>query len=84
MSRLAIPQVRTRGDVGWMAVNRFHGTDDPNVLMDCPGCRQPIALHHAIDAEGVVAPSVVCPWPGCSFHTFVRLAGWDGGAVPRR
>jgi hypothetical protein len=36
---------------------------------------------HAIDADGTVHPSVVCPARGCSFHDFVRLDGWSFGDV---
>jgi hypothetical protein len=36
---------------------------------------------HSIDANGTVMPSVVCPAPGCSFHTYVRLEGWTAGPL---
>jgi len=36
---------------------------------------------HSIDADGTVMPSVVCPKPGCSFHTYVRLEGWTAGPL---
>ena len=39
---------------------------------------------HAIDAMGVVSPSVVCPIQGCSFHEFVELDGWNFGSLPKR
>lgn len=35
--------------------------------------------HHAVDAQGTVWPSVVCPTPGCEFHRYVQLDGWTGG-----
>ena len=35
---------------------------------------------HAVDAQGAVWPSVVCPTPGCEFHRYVQLDGWTGGA----
>lgn len=50
-----------------------------DTLMCCPLCKclspikQPV---HAIDQEGVVAPSVVCP-NGCGFHAFVTLDKWE-------
>jgi len=36
---------------------------------------------HAIDAQGVVSPSVVCPAPGCDFHRFVQLDQWANGFI---
>lgn len=36
---------------------------------------------HAISADGVVSPSVVCLAQGCDFHDFVRLEGWTAGAI---
>lgn len=36
---------------------------------------------HAIAADGVVSPSVVCLVQGCDFHDFVRLEGWTAGAI---
>lgn len=35
---------------------------------------------HAVDAQGAVWPSVVCPALGCEFHRYVQLDGWTGGA----
>lgn len=45
----------------------------------CPGCGRAFTLGgvHAIDANGVVSPSVVCPYPPCVFHVFVRLEEWE-------
>jgi hypothetical protein len=31
---------------------------------------------HAIDAQGNVSPSYVCPAGGCDFHEHIRLEGW--------
>ena len=36
---------------------------------------------HRIAPDGTVMPSYVCPSTGCSFHTFVRLIGWDPSHV---
>jgi hypothetical protein len=33
---------------------------------------------HRVSKDGTVSPSYVCTKPGCSFHTFVRLVGWQG------
>lgn len=45
----------------------------------CPRCGRYTHLHpdyHAIDRDGNVTPSVICPFDSCDFHDFVRLDGW--------
>jgi hypothetical protein len=32
---------------------------------------------HRVAADGVVAPSYVCPVAGCGFHVWVRLLDWS-------
>lgn len=32
---------------------------------------------HRIAADGRVSPSYVCPIPGCRFHAFIRLVGYE-------
>jgi hypothetical protein len=63
---------------------------DAGVSITCPQCgttsrlRDPLALParadgthgHVIAADGTVAPSVVCPLPGCGWHVWARLDGW--------
>lgn len=49
----------------------------------CPACGMSASLRgtHQIDADGYVAPSLVCE---CGFHEHVRLDGWIPlGAVPQ-
>jgi hypothetical protein len=48
--------------------------------MRCPGCERGAALDHSIDSQGVVKPSVVCPYDDCTFHAFVTLEGWSDEA----
>lgn len=36
---------------------------------------------HAVNAQGAVWPSVVCPALGCEFHRYIRLDGWSDGAL---
>jgi hypothetical protein len=50
--------------------------------MTCPNGHGLTLRGHAIDKNGNVSPSVVCPVRGCSFHEFVRLDRWSFGAVP--
>jgi hypothetical protein len=47
----------------------------------CPNGHSITLKGHSIDADGTVRPSVVCPTAACEFHDFVRLSGWDAGAV---
>lgn len=46
----------------------------------CPMCGKSGTLHpniHTISVTGIVSPSMVCPYPPCSFHEFIRLDGWS-------
>ncbi len=47
-------------------------------LVCCPQCGVECSLRgtHAVEADGTVRPSLVCPTEGCSFHEHVRLDGW--------
>lgn len=50
-----------------------------HVAIVCPTCRGTLTLSsaiHTVAANGTVNPSFVCTKAGCSFHTFIRLAGW--------
>lgn len=48
-------------------------------IVCCPECTKlmTIGRNHEVDPEGIVTPSLVCPYPGCSFHQSVRLEDWD-------
>lgn len=52
----------------------------------CPGCGKVMLLgsNHTVNAEGVPAPSCVCPFPPCNFHEFITLADWAKPSTPRR
>jgi hypothetical protein len=52
----------------------------------CPGCKRGALLgsNHVVVAGGIVSPSVVCPFPPCTFHDFVVLDDWDRPSTPRR
>lgn len=43
----------------------------------CPEGHIGSISNHTIDDQGVVNPSVVCPWEGCDFHDFIQLEGWE-------
>lgn len=48
------------------------------ILVTCPSCqRDAAALDHAVDAEGRLSPSVICPHEGCDFHAMCHLVGWE-------
>lgn len=64
------------------------GVDRPRwVSIRCPQCERglsivrdyenPMGTHH-VAVDGIVAPSVVCTHPGCTWHVFIRLEGWPG------
>jgi uncharacterized Zn finger protein len=41
------------------------------LMVTCPGCGQEFECDHAVDAEGRLSPSLVCP--ACGYHQYVRL-----------
>ncbi len=44
----------------------------------CPDCGTVGSLDgHAIDRDGLVSPSVVCPKDGCEFHKWIQLSHWN-------
>lgn len=49
------------------------------VITRCPNGHIGSLDAHRIAGDGTVSPSVVCQHPGCSFHEFIRLDGWEGG-----
>jgi hypothetical protein len=42
----------------------------------CPQGHRGSLLEHDISDDGVVTPSCVCPFDGCTWHEIVRLDGW--------
>lgn len=49
--------------------------------MTCPNGHLLTLRRHAIDWDGAVSPSVICPEKGCTFHAYVRLANWTFGRI---
>lgn len=49
--------------------------DEDIVVLTCPTCKRMAALDHEINQEGVVSPSVECPYD-CGFHDHIKLVGW--------
>lgn len=49
------------------------------VAFCCPNGHIGGLSDHEIAPDGTVSPSVVCPEPGCDFHEFIKLEGWQGG-----
>lgn len=50
-----------------------------HVAVVCPICHGTLTLSsaiHKVANDGTVSPSFVCTKVGCTFHTFIRLAGW--------
>jgi hypothetical protein len=50
--------------VGQVVCSRGHGSDIS------------LAVHQVAD-DGTLHPSYVCPTPGCDFHVWARLDGWE-------
>jgi hypothetical protein len=58
---------------------------DGSATITCPKCGSFGSLAgHSIAADGKVTPSLVCPWPPCTFHDWGRLNGWPGGSYTGR
>lgn len=55
----------------------------------CPQCHGamsvgggvPFGSGHTIDEVGTVSPSVVCPYPPCTWHVFIRLTNWPNAVT---
>lgn len=79
----------------WFLLPRGHWTrveetvpGRSNVFVCCPVCGLVAGLPHAIDAAGVVSPSLQCPYDHegarCPMHLMpVTLEGWTHGARAR-
>lgn len=75
---IEIPKKRNYGDSipgSWYLVYK-----EKHTIFVCPSCGQPSCLqdeargnNHTITPDGTVQPSVVCNWPGCTFHDFIKL-----------
>lgn len=43
----------------------------------CPDCNRSATLYeHDVAADGIVMPSLVCPYEDCNYHEHVKLEGW--------
>lgn len=87
------PSVRTWRPFRPLSFDRFEGAGAPPPLhwkpchprtahlfkaeLTCGRGHGIVLGNHDIRPDGSVHPSVVCRTPGCSFHTFVKLAGWQ-------
>ena len=65
------------------------GTDGQRTwaCFTCPKCEERYAVgyrRHAIAEDGTVSPSFVCVTPGCTFHEYIRLVGWNLGSLQPR
>lgn len=49
--------------------------------LTCPNGHNLVLRQHRIAESGNVHPSVVCAADECGFHEFVRLDGWEHGAI---
>lgn len=52
-------------------------------LVCCPRCQwnSAVGANHAVEADGTLKPSLVCPNAACGFHVWARLDGWTRGPV---
>jgi hypothetical protein len=72
---LEIPQGAWDKKGTWKGLRSESGKRTANLC--CPKCGQNATLHdHEIASDGTVRPSVVCPYPGCTFHERIKLIGW--------
>lgn len=81
-----IPKSQQQGEAAWNDVGHWfpvqNSDGSPNAILVCPTCQRPGSLtSHTIDAAGVVSPSVQCGYKDCTYHEWVRLLDWPGGAT---
>lgn len=61
-----------------MLPNTWEHAGMETIFICCQDCEQIFVLtDHAIDDEGKVSPSVVCPYKRCNFHNFVQLEDFE-------
>lgn len=59
------------------------GVRRKSAVLMCPVCKTWGSLRtsdgqgHEILSDGTVNPSVVCAQPGCTFHEYIKLEGWE-------
>jgi hypothetical protein len=63
--------------LGWRPVKH---DDIPTAMLQCSNGHRALLSTHQIAADGTVTPSAVCPYEGCNFHEWIRLAGWEEAA----
>lgn len=69
--------------------DRWHFNADRSMkfpIVECPNCGDGMLgdfAPHGIQEDGRVYNSVVCQRDGCDFHNYVKLDGWNFGAIPR-
>ena len=78
MTKRPVEVVEWRGGAPIVGNGRWRAIVLDNVLtaeISCPGCGRCGRLSdHAIAADGIVSPSVVCT--ACPFHAWIKLVGW--------
>ena len=57
----------------------WRGTGAQTAMVRCPKCGLDCSLKHEISDDGVVTPSLGCPYKGCNFHEWVTLEDWPNG-----
>lgn len=47
-------------------------------IVNCPDCSNMLSLSkHEIRKDGLVAPSLVCPYSDYNFHEYIILENWE-------
>jgi len=74
-------EIFKRTETGWSPFV-YNKTNKRTAAMTCPKCGHAFHLgNHTISKDGVVSPSVVCPWK-CGYHTMVKLDRWEPEEIP--
>lgn len=67
----------------WAFMKRYNLP--PMVVVNCPQCQElGLLSDHKVVADGSVSPSMDCQNDDCTYHTFIRLYGWDYGVLDNR
>lgn len=59
----------------WNYLRDWHKNISASIY--CSNGHYGILTDHTIESDGAVKPSVVCPEPGCDFHEYISLKGWN-------
>lgn len=64
-------------ETGWRGLKPGEEGGKRSAWFKCPNGHLGTLTLHDIAPDGVVSPSVGCPFSGCMFHDHIKLIGWE-------